>query len=180
VHFTYFLNTDGGRAPPYPRQQVLLQSPKKTRFLEFVCEQTFAGNGEKLNEYLIGVEVYDRGVEFNPQKDPIVRVQAHEIRRLLKKYYEDEGKASPIRMHLPSGHYVPIFARNLEEAAPENGSEEDTDVTEKPALSRLPWRRAFLFAGLCLVLAALLVSDWITRRTVQTCAPASALPDTFQ
>ena len=35
-------------------------SPKKTRFLEFVCEQTFAGNGEKLNEYKIGVEVYER------------------------------------------------------------------------------------------------------------------------
>jgi hypothetical protein len=60
-------------------------SPKKTRFLEFVSEQTFMGNGDKLNEYLIGVEVYERGVDFNPQKDPIVRVQAYEIRRLLKK-----------------------------------------------------------------------------------------------
>ncbi len=32
-------------------------SPKKSRFLEFVSEQAFLGNGEKLNEYLIGVEV---------------------------------------------------------------------------------------------------------------------------
>jgi len=29
-------------------------APKKTRFLEFVSEQTFLGNGDKLNEYLIG------------------------------------------------------------------------------------------------------------------------------
>src|SRR6185437_14246730 len=74
-------------------------SPKKSRFLEFVSEQTFLGNGDKLNEYLIGVEVYDRGPDFNSQKDPIVRVQAHEIRRLLKKYYEEEGgKDSLIRV----------------------------------------------------------------------------------
>ena len=83
-------------------------SPKKTRFLEFVSEQAFLGNGEKLNEYLIGVEVYDRGVDFNPQKDPIVRVQAHEIRRLLLKYYEEDGRGG-IRLDLPSGHYCPHF-----------------------------------------------------------------------
>src|SRR5215510_16534926 len=86
-------------------------SPKKSRFLEFVAEQTFLGNGEKLNEYLIGVEVYDRGPEFNSQKDPIVRVQAHEIRRLLKKYYEEEGKDSLMRLDLPPGAYVPLFVR---------------------------------------------------------------------
>jgi hypothetical protein len=86
-------------------------SPKKSKFLDFVSEQTFLGNGEKLNEYLIGVEVYDRGPEFNSQKDPIVRVQAHEIRRLLKKYYEEEGKDSQTRLDLPAGAYVPVFVR---------------------------------------------------------------------
>src|SRR5215469_15199417 len=87
-------------------------SPKKSRFLEFVSEQTFLGNEDKLNEYLIGVEVYERGVDFDPQTDPIVRVQAYEIRRVLKKYYEEEGKDSPIRLDLPAGHYIPVFVRN--------------------------------------------------------------------
>jgi len=86
-------------------------SPKKSRFLEFIAEQTFQGKSEKLNEYLIGTEVYDRGADFDQQKDPIVRVQAHEIRRLLKKYYDEEGSESLIRMELPSGHYVPVFSR---------------------------------------------------------------------
>jgi hypothetical protein len=54
------------------------KAKKKSRFLEFVCEQTFLGNAEKLNEYLIGVEVYERGPDFDPQEDPIVRVQAQE------------------------------------------------------------------------------------------------------
>ncbi|PYV70399.1 MAG: hypothetical protein DMG97_19415, partial [Acidobacteria bacterium] len=90
-------------------------SPKKSRFLEFISEQTFLGGGDKLNEYLIGVEVYDRGPEFNSQKDPIVRVQAHEIRRLLKKYYEEEGKDSLVRVNMPTGAYVPVFGRSAAE-----------------------------------------------------------------
>lgn len=95
-------------------------SPKKTRFLEFVSEQAFQGSGEKLNEYLIGVEVYDRGVDFNPQKDPIVRVQAHEIRRLLSKYYEQDGRGGLIRLDLPSGHYVPVFRRSTSDESAAN------------------------------------------------------------
>jgi hypothetical protein len=87
------------------------QSPKKKRFLEFVSEQTYLGNGPSLNEYLIGVEVYGRGSDFNSQRDPIVRVQAHDIRRLLKKYYEEDGKDSLITIELPAGAYVPLFQR---------------------------------------------------------------------
>ncbi len=86
-------------------------APKRSRFLEFATEQTLLGNGEKLNEYLIGVEVYGRGPEFNPQSDPIVRVQAHDIRRALRKYYEHEGRSDWLRIELPPGHYVPAFVK---------------------------------------------------------------------
>jgi len=86
-------------------------APKKSRFLEFVSEQTLLGNGEKLNEVLIGMEVYDRGADFNPQQDPIVRVQAHDIRRALKKYYEEDGRTSSWRIDLPVGCYMPVFSR---------------------------------------------------------------------
>ncbi len=99
------------------QSKLFSNAPKKKRFLEFVSEQTMLGNAEKLNEYLIGTEVYDRGSDFNPQDDPIVRVQAHEIRRALKKYYEEEGMSSPFRIILPLGHYVPVFSRGGKEAA---------------------------------------------------------------
>ncbi len=97
-----------------------VNSPKKSRFLEFIAEQTFQGNSDKLNEYLIGTEVYERGADFDQQRDPIVRVQAHEIRRLLKKYYEEDGSRSLIRMELPPGHYVPVFSR-MEQPEREEG-----------------------------------------------------------
>lgn len=128
-------------------------SPKKIRFLEFVAEQTFRGNSDKLNEYLIGAEVYGRGQDFDQQKDPIVRVQAHEIRRLLKRYYEEKGKSSLIRMDLPPGHYVPIFSR----IGPEEGHDAESAPEQAPPLSR--WRGrlhlavTIVLALVCLVLA---------------------------
>lgn len=152
-------------------------SPKKSRFLEFVCEQTFAGNGEKLNEYQIGVDVYERGIDFNPQKDPIVRVQAHEIRRLLKKHYEDEGKNSPIRMDLPTGHYLPTFARR-DEPEPAPDEPQVSPVAPKRArVQRLPWILTVVFGILCIVLAGLLVrtlADGVARsRAADTRLPES-------
>jgi len=152
-------------------------SPKKSRFLEFVSEQAFLGNGDKLNEYLIGVEVYDRGAEFNSQKDPIVRVQAHEIRRLLKKYYEDEGKDSLMRLELPPGAYVPVFARN-----PTEGTVV-TEVHVAPAMPR-PRRGIGLHLGLTLILAAACIVFGLLliargREGVRTAQspPVAGLPD---
>ena len=137
-------------------------SPKKKRFLEFVSEQTFLGNPEKLNEYLIGVEVYNRGSDFDQQKDPIVRVQAHEIRRLLKKYYEEDGRANRIRVELPPGHYVPIFSRIAPDPA-----EVAEPQKERVALEPLPasqprsprWLVALtvILAAACALLSVLLV-----------------------
>jgi len=159
--------------------KVFANSPKKTRFLEFVSEQTFLGNGEKLNEYLIGVEVYARGVDFNPQRDPIVRVQAHEIRRLLKKYYEEDGKANPMRMDLPAGHYVTIFTRNTGHlsTAGEVGPAPDTGEKQEEG-ERLPWVLAIVFGLACVLLAGLLASGW-NRHGPETRVQPTAIPDSL-
>ena len=153
-------------------------SPKKTRFLEFVCEQTFVGNGEKLNEYQIGVEVYERGVDFNPQRDPIVRVQAHEIRRLLKKYYEEDGKVSPIRMDLPAGHYVPIFTRNSEQELVQE-ARRPAVTPEQPYSDRLPWALTVVFGILSLVLAGLLALGWRASNSPSR-SPVANLPESLR
>jgi hypothetical protein len=156
-----------------------VNSPKKTRFLEFVCEQTFLGNGEKLNEYQVGVEVYDRGVEFNPQRDPIVRVQAHEIRRLLKKYYEEQAKDSPIRMDLPSGHYVPTFMRVPD--AEDEGSGFVSSAAEAHGGVELRQRTiVYLLSAACIVLAAALLLVWMGRVSRPAAVATAMLPDQLQ
>ena len=144
-------------------------SPKKIRFLEFVAEQTYRGNQDKLNEYLIGAEVYDRGSEFDQQKDPIVRVQAHEIRRLLKRYYEEDGKNSLIRIELPPGRYVPVFSRNSpEEIVDSAGVPDVSDRSEPVGLrDRVHLYIIIALATICIVLSAVLVfrSGPATART---------------
>jgi hypothetical protein len=147
-------------------------APKRARFLEFVCEQAFLGNGDKLNEYLIGVEVYGRGTEFNPQKDPIVRVQAHEIRRCLRKYYEENGAESALRIDLPAGHYIPLFSRSVPDAPEPAKSEPPAPEPQQPA-SRMHLAVTTGLAIACAVLAIALV--FALRKTP---SPTPARPAT--
>ncbi len=147
---------------------------KKSRFLEFVCDQTFLGQGDKLNEYLIGVEVYERGTDFNPQDDPIVRVQAHEIRRALKAYYDEEGKDSPFRLDLPPGHYVPIIFRlATQPQAPSDG-------TRVPRSFAQRLRSNLLIVGLaitCVALALLLARERTRNAVGAKPVGGAALPE---
>ena len=131
-------------------------SPRKTRFLTFVAEQTFQGNSSKLNEYLIGSEAYARGADFDQQKDPIVRVQAHEIRRLLKKYYVDEGSGNPIRMDLPAGGYVPVFARVQPDFEPKPQQAAPEEDAQPQALNRIHLAVTLTLAVVCIALAVTL------------------------
>src|SRR5260370_32257467 len=78
------------------------KAKKKSRFLEFVCEQALLGNADKLSEYVIGVDIYERGSEVNPQEDAIGRVQAHEIRKSLKDYYHEVGRDRLVRSRPPA------------------------------------------------------------------------------
>jgi hypothetical protein len=151
-------------------------SPKKIRFLEFIAEQTFQGNSDKLNEYLIGAEVYGRGAHFDQQKDPIVRVQAHEIRRLLRKYYEEEGRNSLLRIDLPSGHYVPVFARSAPPDAGEAAPAAPEVRAEAKGVNRLHLGITVALAALCLVLAVQLVRHSGPDRSLPSPRPVAALP----
>lgn len=158
-------------------------APKKSRFLEFVAEQTFLGNGDKLNEYLIGVEVYDRGSDFDPQKDPIVRVQAHEIRRSLRKYYQENLSDSVLRIDLPAGHYVPAFSRSSALGAPDISIPSVTPVVATAGESARHPRRlqvavTILLAVACIVLAALLaLSVRKNRAEPPARAVSTAMPE---
>ena len=146
------------------------KAPKRRRFLEFTSGQVFLGEEGKLNEYLIGVEVYERGTDFDPQQDPIVRVQAHEIRRLLKSYYEQEGKISPVRVELHPGQYAPVFRRVMLEsespaASPAEG-EYPTGNLPRPASQ---WQLAVMA---CLGLACITLGYLFVRERYFSHPPA--------
>ncbi|MEO8594743.1 MAG: hypothetical protein ABI759_15605 [Candidatus Solibacter sp.] len=79
------------------------------RFLRYIVEETLAGRAVGIKEQVLGLEVFDRGHDFNPRLDPIVRVQARNLRSRMARYYEGPGKNDPIRIELPKGTYIPVF-----------------------------------------------------------------------
>ena len=50
-----------------------------------------------------------RGENFNPQIDPIVRVEAIRLRAALARYYAGAGSRDPVVIEMPRGHYVAHF-----------------------------------------------------------------------
>ena len=77
------------------------------RFLEFVVEEYLGGRANLIKGYSLGLAVFDKDENFNPQTDAIVRVEAGRLRRLLEHYYMEEGHNDPIRISLPKGSYAP-------------------------------------------------------------------------
>jgi hypothetical protein len=138
------------------------KTKRVSRFLEFACEQAFLGNADKLNEYLIGVEIYERGSDFDPQQDAIVRVQAHEIRRRLKEYYREEGAGDPVRVDFPPGHYVPEFSRSGTAAEVQETLIPIQETAQPITPHASFYRRNRLVIALslaCLLLSALLIRE---------------------
>ncbi len=87
------------------------RSTRLQRFLQLTIERSLAGEDDQIKEYIVGREVFDRGADYDPNVDSIVRVEAQRLRRKLREYYQTHGRKDPILITFPSGSYVPVFAR---------------------------------------------------------------------
>jgi TolB-like protein len=79
------------------------------RFVRFAAKHTLSGGADRLKEYLVGVEVFDRGAAYDPRIDPIVRVEARRLRAKLRAYYASAGRDDQLRIEFPKGSYSPVF-----------------------------------------------------------------------
>src|SRR5689334_3928360 len=93
------------------------QADRLKRFLTFIVDETIAGRGERLKEFVVGVEVFGKDNNFDPRNDPIVRVQARRLRSQLARYYREEGLEEELVIEMPKGGYAPNF-RPLKSVAP--------------------------------------------------------------
>jgi tetratricopeptide (TPR) repeat protein len=87
----------------------MARSPQLTRFLDYIVRRRLAGDSQSIKAYSIAVDVFGRAPDFDPQADPIVRVQARRLRALLDQYYRGPGAEEVTRIELPIGRYVPDF-----------------------------------------------------------------------
>lgn len=98
--------------------QTFARSEKLRSFLHYVVRKEQSGAAQALKGYSIGVDVFGRPEEFDPSSDPLVRVQAGKLRKLLDRYYETEGLDDPVRISIPTGGYVPQYRLNRQECPP--------------------------------------------------------------
>lgn len=133
-------------------------SERHRRFLRFVVEQALAGETDKLNEFVLGFEVFDKNDTFDPRIDSIVRVEARRLRERLKKYYSEEGRNDPLIITLRPRSFVPEF-----EAPAANGSKQRF---------RMPSRRAMLAMLAAIAVCAAAAVAFVLLR--KPSAPAGA------
>ena len=120
-------------------------SPRMSRFLRFVVEETIAGRAGDLKEYVVGVRVFDKAESFDPNVDTTVRVEASKLRTKLARYYETEGRTDSIRIEIPKGHYSASFHES----------------TPAPAVDRRPRALTWAVAGVLIVIAGL--AGWVLK-----------------
>src|SRR5438128_2309265 len=61
-------------------------SERLKNFLRFIVEEKLLGRGDRLKAYSIALAVFSREPTFDPQADPIVRIEAGRLRRALEHY----------------------------------------------------------------------------------------------
>lgn len=104
-------------------------SARLRRFLSFIVERALAGEGQQLKEYTVGIEVFDRGHDYDPRIDSIVRVEAGRLRSRLDEYYRGIGAGDAVVVRIPRGGYTPVF---------ESRAAASTVASSSPALAGGP------------------------------------------
>lgn len=159
---------------------LFVRSPALTHLLSYLCEKTFAGEGDQIKEYSIAVDVFARPDSFDQDVDSIVRVEANRLRKKLANFYEGEGAGQGTRISIPVGRYVPVFE---ELAHPSPQLVQRTEIAQPTSIgqarARLRWWWVVGFSLIVLVAGVLCLGR--DRRRLQTVAPSSrpvaALPE---
>ena len=160
-------------------------SGRSAQLLRYLVTRAMAGQGEQVNEYAIGVDVFERPESFDPRLDSIVRTELSRLRKRLKDYYLSEGAPAEIRIDLPLRSYVPIFvAGDREPATPvfdDPSVSTPIEVRTKSPIAAQPpvharrWWPAWALGGLVILAGLLAMGTWAVRKPEVT-ATMAVLP----
>src|ERR1700733_10780987 len=140
-----------------------LNARRPSQFLRFIVEGTLAGE-DRIKEYLIGVEVFDRPQDYDPKDDPVVRIEAGRLRKKLAEYYAGPGANDTLIIELPKGGYVPVFCeRPATTETEQTEAEIDRQPTQRDGMPRIKvFRKILAVAG---VLAAMVIGGGLYYRS---------------
>ena len=153
------------------------QSKRYSPFLRYVVEKTLAGEGDKLKERTLGIEVFGRTPDYDSSNDPVVRITAGEVRKRIAQYYHEPGHEQELRIDLVPGSYVPEFmpaTRQRLEPNHEALAHGDTPAgvnavseTDLPRAEGAP-RKKMLWIFAAIVSAIVLIAFVVRWQTSQT------------
>jgi tetratricopeptide (TPR) repeat protein len=156
----------------------LRTSPQLGAFLRFVVDAVLEGRSATLKGYTIGVEALGRDPRFNPQIDPIVRVEATRLRRTLERYYAGPGRDDPVMIELPRGGYAPSFRHRC--AAPDVVAEVLPPVARPGADARRSIALGPVLAVLAFVGLASAAGLWLALRDADSTGALSRTGGSFE
>jgi serine/threonine-protein kinase len=110
-------------------------SDRMRRFLRITVERTLDGATDQLKEFSLGHDVFDRGDQYDPRTDSIVRVEARRLRKKLRAYYEGEGLLDKLVIQFLPGKYVPSFSV----AAPPTAAAAPESLLDPKTVAVLPF-----------------------------------------
>ncbi|MGD0628844.1 MAG: hypothetical protein ABR987_05800 [Terracidiphilus sp.] len=189
--------SDAEKAAVLHELDAILNSPtfqpskRCQQFLSYVVRHRLDGNHDRLKERTIGVDLFHRPAGYATGDDPVVRVQAGELRRRLEQYYHGSTQHSTVRIELHVGSYAPEFRWERPEPAQPEPSQahaplqpevaqaalgqeppQPTAAEAQPhAANRKPVRWALAVIGLAVLVALALAGSTVYRAK----APKSTL-----
>lgn len=114
------------------------------KLLTYVVEETISGRADRLKAYSVATEVFGRSSSFDPQADPVVRIEASRVRRALERYYLTAGKDDPVVITIPKGGYVPSFAWRPNGSTQLGTHDDGPAALARSRFPRWPWAVALL------------------------------------
>ena len=120
--------------------ETFARSERLRSFLSYIVENELSGKAAQLKGYSIGIDVFGRPPGFDAGNDPLVRVQAGKLRKLLEHYYETEGASDTLRIRVPLGSYVPEYS--LQEEPPHDSPPPAQRAARQGPKTRRCWRPA--------------------------------------
>ena len=82
---------------------------RRGQLLRYLVEHTLKGDADKINEYAIGLDVFQRPASFDPRIESVVRTEFSRLRQRLRDYYAEDGRRDAILIDFPPRSYVASF-----------------------------------------------------------------------
>jgi len=161
--------------------KIFAESERLRRFLRFTVESKLARQHERVKEYVLGREVFDRTEGYDPRLDPIVRVEARRLRSKLAEYYAGPGAAETVRLDYPKGSYLPVFVRSSDARTARSAPQKRVLLLAGVMLAALviaavAWRASAMRAS---TMVAVMPAQWIWADHAQSDPRAIPIAEAF-